>query len=602
MSNKNGEKESYKRNPFIVESPEKLSQDEIADLFVEKYTELTTIKRKKHTFVWGSRGSGKSMMLRYLEPKCQKHNHSDFEDIFDQPEPFFAVYMPIKEGRFNKTEFDLLNNRATLVITEHLLNLDIAERCIATVREQIPNNIKREKDESSLVDKISNLFDPASIASSIERVDNIVNKDKNPLLWLEKLFEKEKAYVGKYLKKNTLCGGDANYEGGFTGYHDFLLPLIENVLEYLNISDVSIYLLIDDAFRLNKQQQKILNSWVANRDQNTVCFKISAQRDLYETFKTRDGGLIEEPHDFSDIDIDELYTNSKERYYKKVKLISNRRLNLSRVPVENVEELLPPNEHQKKMLEDIKKELAEEWEQEEESVRKSDYIDRYAKPRLFQMLKSQKQERKYAGFENLVHISSGIVRAFLEPCYLMFDEYLSEGINPEDIKEISPEKQQEIIKKYSEDFILKKFEEIRKDLPPEDWSIIDSLSTLVESLGRVFYERLHDPKAREARLFSFTLRGELDENLKKVLKLGLKYGYFQLRTYSTKSGGGREKWYILNRRLCPIYKLDPTGFEGRLTLTPELLNVACKDPDRFVKLRLKKISDKQYRIKDFGGE
>ena len=69
--------------------------------------------------------------------------------------------------------------------------------------------------------------------------------------------------------------------------------------------------------------------------------------------------------------------------------------------------------------------------------------------------------------------------------------------------------------------------------------------------------------------------------------MGVRYRYFQVRTYSTKEGGGRERWYILNRRLCPIYKLDPTGFEGRVSLTPELLVVACKDPNEFVRLRLK---------------
>ena len=75
--------------------------------------------------------------------------------------------------------------------------------------------------------------------------------------------------------------------------------------------------------------------------------------------------------------------------------------------------------------------------------------------------------------------------------------------------------------------------------------------------------------------------------------MGIKYRYFQLRTYSTKKGGGRVYWYILNRRLCPIYKLDPTGFEGRISITAEMLQLACKDPDTFVRLRLKRKVSKE---------
>jgi len=124
-------------------------------------------------------------------------------------------------------------------------------------------------------------------------------------------------------------------------------------------------------------------------------------------------------------------------------------------------------------------------------------------------------------------------------------------------------------------------------LPVEQWTVVDKLATLIESLGRLFYARLHDPDAREARLFSFTVHGTISSEIEEVLNLGLRYRYFQLRTYSTKEGGGRLKWYILNRLLCPVYKLDPTGFEGRISLTPEFLKIACENPGRFVQLRLK---------------
>ena len=180
-----------------------------------------------------------------------------------------------------------------------------------------------------------------------------------------------------------------------------------------------------------------------------------------------------------------------------------------------------------------------------------------------------------------------MVRDFLDPCYLMFDDCLRGGQRPEQITAIPPSVQNDVIFRYSEDLLLMKFEDIRKDLPPEQWGSLKGLRTLIESLGRLFYQRLHDPQSREARLFSFSVRGAVPEPIEDILRLGVRNRYFQHRTYSSKEGGGRENWYILSRRLCPVFKLDPTGFEGRISLTVEDLTLACEDPQRFLRRRLR---------------
>ena len=184
----------------------------------------------------------------------------------------------------------------------------------------------------------------------------------------------------------------------------------------------------------------------------------------------------------------------------------------------------------------------------------------------------------------------------------MFDECLSKGQDPKLINSIPHAIQNEVLYKYSEDFLLVKFEDIRKDLPSESFRQLAFLRTLLESLGRLFYERLHNPTAREARLFSFTVRGQVPSDIDKVLRLGVRHRSFQLRTYSTKEGGGRERWYILNRRLSPLFKLDPTGFEGRISLTPEFLRLACENPEKFVRLRLKRKSQDERQLALFSLE
>lgn len=589
--NKSVDSSTTFRNPFVVESPEKLTTEQIVDLFVTKFTDIETVKQRKHTFIWGSRGAGKSMMLRYLEPQCQSLASGSISEFFGQGNPFFAVYCPCKEGQPNKTELLLLDKYSAVIISEHMMNLSIADRLVDSLRTQFPNDFFGKEERISFVKKTLSLFDRASIASSIAQVDSGVSLETNPLDWLQELFITENRKVSNYLTRNALRGGGAVYEGATSGYHDFLLPLMKLAQGFVGLNSASIYVLLDDAGKLTKEQQSIVNTWIANRDQSAICLKVSALREEYKTFLTRDGGLIEKPHDYSKVDVEELYTQSKEDYAQKVKLIANRRLELSDIPTKDIDQFLPADPTEETLLDEFRKETAAQWEIEGQPGRQRDYVTRYATARLFQHLRASRRRKSYAGFQNIVHLSSGVVRDFLEPCYLMFDEYVSGDREPGSVYVIPPAFQNEVLFRYSEELILGKFEDIRKNLPPEKWPQVDALRKLLESLGRLFYERLHDPEAREARLFSFTVRGQVTPEVGEVLNLGVRHRYFQLRTYSTKEGGGRENWYILNRWLCPAYKLDPTGFEGRISLTPRFIQLATEDPDRFVRLRLKQMDD-----------
>jgi hypothetical protein len=573
-------------NPFRIESPEKLAPTDLVRLFVEQYTHIGTVKQRKHTIIWGSRGSGKSMLLRYLEPQCQILLYGSADKLLTAPEPFLAVYCPCKEGQFNKTDLELLSPSAALILTEHMLNLQISDLLFHCLRTQFPPDFISLEQKRRYARVAVSLFDKASIATSVASATAVADFDADPLAWFQAICQSENRVISSFLRASSFRMPNPSYSGATSGYHDYLLPLMRATQELIR-SQAPLYVLMDDADRLTRAQQSIVNTWIANRDHAVLCFKVSAQREGYKTLLTRDGGLIEHPHDYSEVDVDELYTRSKSDYYEKVRLISERRLGLSEVATKDILEFLPADPREEQLLEEFKKTAAEEWRAVGEPGRQRDYVYRYANARLFQHLRDAKQRKSYAGFENLVHISSGIVRDFLEPCYLMFDQELSRTESRNEITSIPPQVQNDVIYKYSEEFLLAKFETFRKDLPPEQWSVLDALRLLLESLGRLFYERLHDPSAREARLFSFTVRGNLPSELNEVLRLGVRYRYFQLRTYSSKEGGGRENWYILNRRLCPVFKLDPTGFEGRISLTPDLLRLACQEPDRFVKLRLR---------------
>ena len=610
MMSKTGEQNASQflaANPFVVESPEKLLPSQIVELFVSDFTDIETIRQRKHTFVWGSRGSGKSMMFRILEPQCQAILHGDLKKAFDQTEPFLGIYFPCKEGQLNKTELDRLDETARMIVGEHLINLTVGERIVKCLQDQFPDDLLEKKQLVVFARAVAQLFDTISISSSIRAVNDQYKVTDDPLPWLRHLLRLENRKVNTFLRRNCISVEETPYDGTTSGYHDFVLPMMELLKGFSSLSSVSIYLLVDDGDRLTRDQQRVLNTWIANRDQSTLCIKVSAQRDRYNTFQTSRGGLLEQPHDYSDVNVEELYTRSKSDYAKKVRLIATKRLRLSAVPQLEIEKFLPANIREKERLEQLKEETAKEWNDisektEKEPGRRQDYVYRYATARLFQELGRKKQRKSYAGFQNLVHLSSGVVRDFLEPCYLMVDSCIKKKRLLEELDAVPASIQDDVCYRYSEEFLDVKLQDIRKDLTPEYWTKLDSLRTLIESMGRLFYERLHNPSAREARLFSFTVTGSLPEALEEVLRLGVKYRYFQRRTYSTKEGGGREPWYLLNRRLCPIFKLDPTGFEGRTTITPELLRIACEDPVLFVRTRLGEPEDNRQRELPLVGE
>ena len=63
-----------------------------------------------------------------------------------------------------------------------------------------------------------------------------------------------------------------------------------------------------------------------------------------------------------------------------------------------------------------------------------------------------------------------------------------------------------------------------------------------------------------------------------------------------KEGTGRNILYTLNRRLAPLFKLDPTGYAAHLSVTPEMLNIALINPNQFVSERLRESKKTNHNI------
>ncbi len=578
-------------NPFAVQTPEDISAEDAYHLFVDVFTDFYQVPNVGHSFLHGPRGSGKSMMFRYMMPDCQQLRSSKPIHQLD----YFSIYIPIKKTALNLSNLDRLDNNAQHLINEHLLIAYIT----LTLFEEL-SKLFQTKDASALDNKefnefFKNDFIPALRVAGLSTTQ--IEKKKiitrfDALTECKMISKNIYVEINNYIKRLFLSD-IIPYQGPLCGYLDFLYPIINGLRKTSSFpKDKPFFLLIDDADNLNLPQTRILNTWVSFRTSAEISLKISTQL-KYKTYRTVSGQTIDTPHDYSEINIATVYTSSKHKYYDRIKSIVEKRIEIYLKKQIDATVFFPPDKKQESEINQIAEAIRINYPNEGKGATPADDVKRYATPNYIRALKIKKSGStySYAGFKQLVSISSGVIRYFLEPASLMFSEMV--GKNPQkDVSFINPSVQDQIIQDYSDDYILKDFEKyfieehnqsenIEAMIDGEYLRKSDKLRNLISGLGGMFHSILIS-NASERRVFSIALSSKPDQELDEILRMGVEYGYFQESTIGNKQGTGRTKLYILNRLLSPHFKLDPTSFAGYKFLKSEVLKESLSNPQGFV--------------------
>lgn len=569
-------------NPFAVQTPEAISADDVVFLFVNVFTEFYNILKPGHTFLHGPRGSGKSMMYRYMLPDCQRiERKAQLKDL-----EYFAVYVPIKSTDLHLAELARLENKhANLLLNEHLLTINVAAKTFASLASLVTDESEGDYGQSvrafyagafSKLLRSAGWEKPLPAISDNEGVPSIFEK-------LTEACEDVHRIVLQYLRKVAFSETAVSYDGPICGYLDFLLPLLQQLRKLPLMPDGPIFLLVDDADNLNEPQTTILNTWVSYRSSSDVSFKVSTQLN-YKTWRTLTKQTIDTPHDYSEVNISAVYTTSKDKYRERVYEIVKKRLEIAGIDV-LPEEFFPPDMEQEAKIDKIKEEIVENYEKEGRGYRARDDVTRYARPNYIASLKGKSKSAStysYSGFDQLVHISSGIIRHFLEAASLMYGEMQSRYPD-KPVLFIEPTIQNKIVRQMADHFLFSEFEKLEADEANENVPLdkVKKLRNLVEALGRTF-EQILISDASERRIFSIAFSDPPDDEILGVLKLGLRYGYFHESTIGTKDGTGRTRLYILSRRLAPHFTLDPTSFAGYKFVTTRAIHDAMRNPNSLV--------------------
>jgi len=580
------------RSPFQITSPEDLTAEETAELFVDTFTDYPQINAIGHTLIMGSRGVGKSMMFRYLQSDCQCIVRGcKFSEL-----PYLGIYLPVKREGYNKSEFRRLEDRhASEIFNEHLMISNMSARIFLSLLNNrfAIDSIALDGLLRFCKETLVRLLYPYSLGFDLpsDEADGKSSSCAEVMRTIMQAMECAYKEAAHYAKRLAFTTELPTYEGPLFDFQGFLVPLLSDLVRAEGFPDCAVYLLIDDAHSLSETQTRILNTWIATRVSKKISLKVSSEYS-YKCYYTVTGATIDIPHDYTWVDLASIYTGKssteKGRYRKRIKSIVERRLQLESIDV-SAEDYFPFDVKQ----EDAILKIAEEYKKrfdagEGRGYRKADDAYRYARADYIKSLSGvskSSSKYSYSGFGQLVHLSSGTVRHFLEPAHVMYAKEKSNKIDDENadaILEISPSVQSDVSRDMANSFLYNDLEKLEyeghDDASPK--SDIKRLSNLIQGLGGLFRQILLSDGRSERRVFSFAVSDEMSDDVKRIVDIGVNLGFFHRSTIGRKDSrsSGRTRLYILSRRLAPIWNLDPTGFAGYLFVQNSLLVEAMYKP------------------------
>lgn len=580
-------------NPFVVHSPEDIPADEVRRLFVNVLADFSTFRNPGNSMLHGPRGSGKSMILRYLQPDCQMLERG----CVVQDLPFYGVYIGVKRSELGLTELRRLQNSSIdFYLLEHLMVMQVLCRLVLTINQSL------EVIDARRVKGLQEFYDGCFLKElqyaglrDIQPHQRTVNTCSELTGAIFSACSAMSKTISLYLKRIGLTTGEP-YDGPICSFSETLLGILGGIRQCRIISEGPIYILIDDADLLGDPLTQVLNSWIASRTTSSLCVKATTQY-RYKTFRTPSGNLIETPHDYLELDTSQIYTAKNKRYYNLIEQIVKQRLKAAAIELDPTA-YFPPDEKQEASVAEEEMRLRAEWETKGRGTKPADDVSRYARPNYIQRLRGTAKSGStysYAGFEQLVNVSSGVYRFFLAPAAEMYDVQ-NEANQGASVFQISPSIQNRVIREEANRLLFKSFEQLMLD---EEEIVsgsenVQQLQNLVLSLGGIFSDILNSDRS-ERRVISIALTNPPTPQISKILKFGVQMGYFAESTLGNKEGTGRTRRYILSRRLCPAFTLDPYGFAGYLFMANNQLETCMRDPRlairTFQSQRLKDTSD-----------
>lgn len=552
--------DAEKRNPFEYDKANSLTPAQILNYFIDDHNFSRFLPTGKNIILKGSRGTGKTMAMLYFSFKIQNsilNNKNDFSRI--------GIHVPCKNPIFQKQEFLLPTSESfkSFIIAEHFLALNIVFEICNTLKD-----VKELDDIDSVVlEKIKYKLSYLLGAD----LPNVVNIFEGLMLFAQK----ESEQTQKFLNKKDF---ESFYSISYS-FNSLIIPLMNCIQDIEAFKSSHFMLMFDDVQDLNIYQKKVINSWIAFRDNKQFSFKL-ATTELNPILITSSGGTILENHDFISIDMIKKFQTKGKDFYELAEKIIQKRLDLFGIST-TAEEFVPTSEIFLKELEKSKESARKKAHQKFPSPSGTqivDFIAKYGRAEYFRNRNYKANRPPYSGLDTLIDLSTGVIRHLLIPLYWMYDKELSKGKDfSQPILKIPVSTQTEIIISESDKY-WSRLKNIHNEVDGCTKEQAKYLYNFFDNLMLLFRERLLDDSISEPRAIAFIITSSDETQMEQIdplLNIAFKGNYLYARLATSKVAGKLDVYYIPNRFLLPTRGLDPHGQYARVSLkASDFINAA----------------------------
>ena len=135
------------------------------------------------------------------------------------------------------------------------------------------------------------------------------------------LLSRELRFIVEYVNRR-IFGENRDYEGVFLSVEDLKTICRSSIATYLTASETTVYFLLDEFENLLPFQKIVANSILKASEAGHYTVKIATKKAALTTSETLEGQEIEEPHDYSSVDVDYNLSDDQERRYYKQLLVT----------------------------------------------------------------------------------------------------------------------------------------------------------------------------------------------------------------------------------------------------------------------------------------
>ena len=541
-----------KYNPFDFDGAKNLEPELLLEWFIDDNNNARFIQSTRNVILFGHRGCGKSMNLLYFSLPIERLKKDATNDSLLKN---IGIYVPCNTPLAHRVDHEYLNDKKlSQALSEHYFTLGIAVSI------------------SDTLNKITDLMTPEDFSEISDELSYVINeelpKDNTLFRTLKKSLNLE---LREIQEKFSGLTNNFNFSSARTLY-TLVIPILNALKCTKTFTQSHFSLMIDDAQDLNNDQKLLLNSWLSYRDHSVFSFKIALAANEDFNRKTSSGGSIIEGHDYTSINLEQPFQNEHSKFGQLARDIIQKRLEKIDIAETTPEKFFLESPLFVAELDKCKGVIRDEYiSTHPEASTKSinDHVYKYARARYFQNRHAKANRPTYSGIETLIHLSTGVIRNLLLPCYWMYDDMQSKLKENETVTFIPPNIQSDVIIKKSEDLWTRIRDGLDKELDTCSKEQATQIHNLVTALGDRFRDRLLNHKS-EPRIVTFIIAklNPSDELLiKPLFTIMRKAQILYRRSGPSKDEGRQDDLYTLNRLLWPARGLDPQGQAGRLSIT-----------------------------------